>query len=55
MLELQGVCRGNLRDVSLGVSAGECVVIQDMDGCAQSDLLAVLAATTALSSSTTNR
>ena len=42
VLELQGVCQGNLRDVSLGVSAGECVVIQDMDGCAQSDLLAVL-------------
>lgn len=42
VLELRSLCRGSLRDVSLLVQAGECVVIQDMDNCALRDLLAVV-------------
>lgn len=42
VLELRALCCGNLRNVDLRVNAGECVVVQDMDDCAMSDLLAVL-------------
>ena len=41
-LELRALRCGNLRDVDLRVNAGECVVVQDTDGCALSDVLAVL-------------
>lgn len=41
-LELRAVCRGNLRDIDLRVNGGECVVVQDMDDCAQRDFLALL-------------
>lgn len=41
-LELRGLCYGELRDVSLHIASGECVVIQDMDNCAFDDLLQVL-------------
>ena len=43
MLELRALCCGNLQDVDLRVNAGECIVVQDTDGCALSDFLAVLA------------
>lgn len=42
VLELRGLCSGNLWNIDLRVKAGECVVVQDMDGCALGDLLAVL-------------
>lgn len=41
-LELRAVCRRNLRDIDLRVNGGECVVVQDMDDCAQRDFLALL-------------
>lgn len=41
-LELRRLSYGSLQEVELQVNAGECVVMQDMDGCALGDFLEVL-------------